>query len=139
MLGRISLRVQRLLSTCNGPRQSCDGACEDMHRRTAVGHCSHLGIEDCEDVMLLARQHKGVREIARTIGRDRPAVSRELARARQIQERLGIPACFCAPRHPWEKGTNENTNGLLRDFFPKGRGLDGATDAEVSAAYAMLS
>ena len=57
----------------------------------------------------------------------------------QIQERLGIPACFCAPRHPWEKGTNENTNGLLRDFFPKGRSLDGAADAEVNAAYAMLS
>ena len=68
-----------------------------------MGHCSHLGIEEREDVMLLARQPKGVREIARTIGRDKPAVSRELARARQSQERLGIPACFCAPRYPWEK------------------------------------
>ena len=104
-----------------------------------MGHCSHLGIEEREDVMLLARQYKGVREIARTIGRDRPAVSRELERARQIQERLGIPGCFCAPHHPWEKGTNESANGLLCDFFPKGRSLDGATDAEVNAAYAMLS
>lgn len=105
----------------------------------AVGHCSHLGIEEREDVMLLARQHKGVREIARMIGRGKPAVSRELARARQIQERLGIPACFCAPHHPWEKGTNENTDGPLRDFFSKGRSLDGAADAEVNAAYAMLN
>lgn len=104
-----------------------------------MGHCSHLGIEEREDVMLLARRHKGIREIARTIGRDRPAVSGELARARQIKERLGIPACFCAPRHPWEKGTNENTDGLLHDFFSKGRGLDGAADAEVNAAYAMLN
>ena len=86
-----------------------------------MGHCSHLGIEEREDVILLARQHKGVREIARTIGRDRPTVSGELARARQIQERLGIPVCFCAPHHPWEKGTNESANGLLRDFFPKGK------------------
>ncbi len=39
----------------------------------------------------------------------------------------------------WEKGTNENANGLLRDFFPKGGSLDGATDAEVNAAYAMLN
>ena len=104
-----------------------------------MGHCSHLGIEEREDVMLLARRHKGIREIARTIGRDRPAVSRELARARQIQERLGIPGCFCAPHHPWEKGTNESANGLLHDFFPKGRGLDGAADAEVNAASAMLN
>ena len=51
----------------------------------------------------------------------------------------GIPACFCAPRHPWEKGTNESAHGLLRDFFPTGRSLDGATDAEVNAAYAMLN
>jgi IS30 family transposase len=79
-----------------------------------VGHCSHLGIEEREDVMLLARQHKGVREIARTAGRDKPAVSRELARAWQIQERFGIPVCFCAPRYPWEKGTNRNASGLLR-------------------------
>ena len=55
--------------------------------------------------------------------------------ARQIKERLGIPACFCAPRHPWEKGTNDNANGLLRGFFPKGRSLDGAADAEANAAY----
>ena len=104
-----------------------------------MGHCSHLGIEEREDVMLLARCHKGIREIARTIGRDRPAVSGELARARQIKERLGIPACFCAPRHPWEKGTNENTDGPLRDFFSKGRGLDGEADAEANAAHAMLN
>ena len=57
----------------------------------------------------------------------------------QIKERLGIPVYFCAPHHPWEKGTNENTNGLLRGFFPKGRSLDGATDAEANAAYAMLN
>lgn len=72
----------------------------------------------------------------RTLTLDR---GKEFARARQIQERLGIPVYFCAPHHPWEKGTNENTNGLLRDFFPKGRSLDGATDAEVDAAYAMLN
>ena len=104
-----------------------------------MGHCSHLGIEEREDVMLLARQHKGVREIARMIGRDRPAVSRELARARQIQERLGIPGCFCAPHHPWEKGTDGNTNGLLLGFLPKSRSPDGEADAEVNAAYAMLN
>ena len=72
----------------------------------------------------------------RTLALDR---GREFARARQIQERLGTPVCLCAPHHPWEKGSNENTNGLLRDFFPKGRSLDGATVAEVDAAYAMLN
>lgn len=73
---------------------------------------------------------------AQTLALDR---GKEFARVRQIQERLGIPVHFCAPRHPWEKGTNESANGLLRDFFPKGGSLDGATDAEVNAAYAMLN
>ena len=44
-----------------------------------MAHCGHLGIEEREGVTLLARQHKGVREIARTIGRDKSAVSKELA------------------------------------------------------------
>lgn len=44
-----------------------------------MGHCSHLGIEERDAVMLLARQHKGVREIARTIGRGRIAIARELS------------------------------------------------------------
>lgn len=45
-----------------------------------MAHCGHLGIEEREGVTLLARQHKGVREIARTTGRGKSAVSRELAR-----------------------------------------------------------
>ena len=64
---------------------------------------------------------------------------KESAQARQTQERLGVPVYLCAPHHPWQRGTNENTDGLLRDFLPKGGGLDGATDAEVNAAYAMLN
>ena len=49
------------------------------------------------------------------------------------------PVYLCAPRHPWEKGTDENASGLLRDFSQKGRSLDGATDAEANAAHATLN
>lgn len=45
-----------------------------------MGHYRHLSIEEREDVMLLAQQHRGVREIARAIGRDKSTVSRELRR-----------------------------------------------------------
>lgn len=72
----------------------------------------------------------------RTVTLDRGC---EFSDAASLQAALGAPVYFCLPHHPWQRGTNENTNGLLRDFFPKGRSLEGVTDAEVGAAYDMLN
>nr|WP_228480880.1 IS30 family transposase [Microbacterium luteum] len=47
----------------------------------------------------------------------------EMARHLKITETLGTPVFFCDSHSPWQRGTNENTNGLLRDYFPKGTDL----------------
>ena len=68
-----------------------------------------------------------------------PGRGKELSDAEGLQEALGAPACFCHPHHPWERGTDENTNGLLRDWFPKGESLDDVSDSEVQEACDPLS
>jgi len=47
----------------------------------------------------------------------------ELALHKQIGASLDMRVCFCDPHSPWQRGTNENTNGLLRQYFPKGTDL----------------
>jgi transposase, IS30 family len=47
----------------------------------------------------------------------------EMARHLTITATLGAPIYFCDSRSPWQRGSNENTNGLLRDYFPKGTDL----------------
>lgn len=59
---------------------------------------------------------------------------KEMAQHVQFKIDTGIEIFFCDPHSPWQRGSNENTNGLLRQYFPKGRSLAKVTDDELQAA-----
>lgn len=44
---------------------------------------------------------------------------KEMAEHKRLNAETGVPIYFCDPKSPWQRGTNENTNGLLRQYFPK--------------------
>ena len=52
---------------------------------------------------------------------------------------LGMRVYFCDPHSPWQKGTNENTNGLLRQYFPKGSNLSAHSEEVLDAVAARLN
>jgi len=64
---------------------------------------------------------------------------KEMAAHRRFSVQTGVQIYFCDPRSPWQRGSNENTNGLLRQYFPKGKSLAGVTQAELDEIASKLN
>ena len=94
--------------------------------------------KDTETVInaLIKNARKLPHELYKTLTWDR---GKEMADHRRFSLSTDISVYFCDPRSPWQRGSNENTNGLLRQYFPKGIDLAGYSQAKLNGVARQLN
>jgi len=94
--------------------------------------------KDTETVInaLIKNARKLPQELYKSLTWDR---GKELADHRRFTLATDIAVYFCDPRSPWQRGSNENTNGLLRQYFPKGIDIADYSQAKLNAVARQLN
>jgi IS30 family transposase len=110
-----------------------------VERSTRFVILLHLPADHRADTVadaMIAAMNKLPGELVQSITWDRGI---ELAAYRRIQMKLEAPVYFCDPHSPWQRGTNENTNRLLRHWFAKGSDLRAHTAADLRRVARLLN
>jgi IS30 family transposase len=85
---------------------------------------------------LIKHAHKLPRELYKSLTWDR---GKEMADHQRFSLDTHVKVYFCDPRSPWQRGSNENTNGLLRQYFPKGMDLSNVHQNKLNAVARQLN
>ena len=95
-----------------------------VERQTRYVMLAKVNSKDTETVInaLIKQAHKLPRELYKSLTWDR---GKEMADHKRFTLATDVEVYFCDPQSPWQRGSNENTNGLLRQYFPKGMDLSG--------------
>jgi IS30 family transposase len=94
--------------------------------------------KDTETVVnaLIKNARKLPQELYRSLTWDR---GKEMVAHKRFTTATDIKVYFCDPQNPWQRGTNENTNGLLRQYLPKGVDISSYSQAQLNAVARKLN
>ena len=109
-----------------------------VERQTRYVMLVKVPSKDTETVInaLIKHAHKLPQELYKSLTWDR---GKEMADHKRFTLATDIKVYFCDPQNPWQRGTNENTNGLLRQYFPKGTDLSVHSQAKLNAVARRLN
>ena len=109
-----------------------------VERRSRFLLMSRLGVHDAETVeeRLVGMVAGLPAELSKTLTWDQGV---EMAKVADFELSTDFKVYFCDPHSPWQRPSNENTNGLIREFFPKGTRFTDVTDEEVARAQRLLN
>ena len=109
-----------------------------VERQTRVVMLARVNSRDTETVIdaLTQQARKLPRELYQSLTWDR---GKEMADHKRFSLDTNIKVYFCDPRSPWQRGSNENTNGLLRQYFPKGMDLSNVDQNRLNAVARQLN
>lgn len=109
-----------------------------VERQTRYVMLVKVASKDSETVVdaLIKQAHKLPRELYKSLTWDRGS---EMAEHRRFSLATDIQVYFCDPQQPWQRGSNENTNGLLRQYFPKGMDLSDISQTKLNAIARRLN
>jgi IS30 family transposase len=119
-----------------GPNNSQIATLVERHTRYVM--LAKIKARDSETVInaLIKHAHKLPNELYKSLTWDR---GKEMADHQRFTLATDIDVYFCDPRSPWQRGSNENTNGLLRQYFPKGTDLSVHSQAKLNAVARRLN
>ncbi|MGT2460189.1 IS30 family transposase (plasmid) [Cupriavidus basilensis] len=109
-----------------------------VERQTRFVMLVKIASKDSEAVVNALIKHAGKlpQELYKSLTWDRGS---EMAEHKRFTVATDIQVYFCDPQHPWQRGSNENTNSLLRQYFPKGTDLSGYSQAKLNAIARRLN
>src|SRR4051794_951776 len=131
-IGTLVERTTRFTMLIHLPRMDGYGVEPRMKNGPALAGYGAQAMRDA----LTAQMTSLPEELRRSLTWDR---GKELAQHAQLKIDTGISVYFADPHSPWQRGTNENTNGLLRQYFPKGTDLSRWSDQDLQAVAATLN